>query len=148
MRERVVFSGRLAAEKAVLPDEAVTMGQVSGGDGIEIYQSDGKYIDENGVIAYDQFGMNNIVINVNRMRIPLSYRGNGILEPNMDYFPLEKKFGALLQSSLVYVNSVPYNQAWFSLQRGTDTFGNENQVVIRWNGRFQLDENDSVYWEI
>lgn len=148
MRERVILSGRVAAEKGILPDEALTLGQVSGGDGIEVYQTDGRYIDENGLPSYDKYGCNNLVINNTKESLQLMYRGNGILESGESYYELETRFGALIQASHLVVNSVPYNQAWFNIYKGTDSFGNEKQAIIRWTGRFQLDENDSVFWEI
>lgn len=148
MKERVIISGRAAMEKGLLPDEGLTVGQVSGGDGMEIYQTDGRYINENGLPSYDKFGCNNLVINNKKESIQLMYRGNGILESGKSYYELETRFGALLQASHLLINSVPYNQAWFNIYKGTDSFGNEKQAMINWTGRFPLDDLDSIYWEI
>ena len=54
----------------------------------------------------------------------------------------------LKQSTTLVVNNDPYNRAWFTVQTGTDEFGQENTAIIHWQGRFELDDTDEVYWEI
>ena len=148
MKERTLINSRIAVEKGLLPDEAVTVGQLSGGEGIAIYQSDGRYIDCDGIPAYDINGRNNIVVNRNKERINLTLGSDSMLYSYLPMYDLRKKYGSLIRNSTVFVNNVGYNQAWFSIQTGTDDYGNEKTAIIHWQGRFQLESTDDLYWEI
>ena len=150
MKERTLTNGRLAIEKGLLPDEAVAVGQLSGGDGIAIVQSDGRYLNAEGIPEYDIQGRNNIVINRKKFTTTLSLStiDKTILYSYLPMADIRKQYGLLIESSTLVVNSVPYSRAWFTVQTGTDEFGQENTAIIHWQGRFELDDTDEVYWEI
>ena len=150
MKERTLTNGRLAIEKGLLPDEAVAVGQLSGGDGMSIVQSDGRYLNAEGIPEYDIQGWNNIVINRKKFTTTLSLSAvdKTILYSYLPMMDIRKQYGLLIGSSTLVVNSVPYNRDWFTVQTGTDEFGQENTAIIHWRGRFELDDADEVYWEI
>ena len=150
MKERTLTNGRLAIEKGLLPDEAVAVGQLSGGDGMSVVQSDGRYLNAEGIPEYDIQGRNNIVINRKKFTTTLSLStiDKTILYSYLPMADIRKQYGLLIESSTLVVNSVPYNRAWFTVQTGTDEFGQENTAIIHWQGRFELDDTDEVYWEI
>ena len=148
MKERILTNGRLAVEKGLLPDEAVCVGQLSGGDGVYIHQSSGQLITNNGQQVYVKDGQANIVVSQQRVHLFLRFINANRLEGQVNFWELDRKFGALIYTSLLVVNSVPYNRAWFNVVHGTDQYGNVNMPIIQWAGSFPLEVTDSIYWSI
>ena len=145
--ERMVISGRLAAEKGVCSDEVITLNQISGGDGIYVEQSDGRYVDAQGTPKWDKRGANNLVFSHVQREISLVWVNN-TFETRHTYYDIYSIYGDLMETSTVLVNGVSYNSDWFSLHSGTDSYGNEGQLLISWNGLFPIATTDDCYWRV
>ena len=148
MKERIITNGRVAIEKGMLPDEAVCVGQLSGGDGIYVSQSDGQLINSAGEIVFSKDGKNNMVISQQRVHLNVRFVNANRLEGLINYWTINKMFGALLNTSLLIINSISYNMTWFNVVSGTDQYGNSDMPVITWSGAFPLEVTDSIYWSI
>lgn len=140
---RQEIPSRLAIEKGMYPDEAVVVGQVSGGDGIIVEQTDG--FDENYNLDLKSRG--NLIIDRDIFESEL-YVNTTILP----YFTLNNteesmklRFGKLLNRATLIVNGVQYNYGdWFEL--GTYNVSGFEQYAVKWlgNDMFELTETDSV----
>lgn len=148
MKERILTNGRLAVEKGLLPDEAICVGQLSGGDGVYISQSNGRLITDDGDQIYTKDGQANLVISQQRVHLFLKLINANRLEGQVNFWELDRKFGALIYTSVLVINSVTYNRAWFNVVQGTDQYGNENMPIIHWSGSFPLEASDNIYWSI
>lgn len=140
---RQELPSRLAIEKGIYPDEAVVVGQLSGGDGMYVEQIDG--LDENNVLNKKARG--NIVINrdifsadliVDSLHLPYILIG----KPK-EY--MDMKYGELIDKSVLIINGIEYNyNTWFVI--GTYNIGGYDRYAIEWlgNDMFELETTDSV----
>ena len=144
---RQEIPSRLAIEKGMYPDEAVVVGQVSGGDGMLVKQTDG--FDDN--YNLDLKARGNLVINRDMFESEL-YVDTTILPYltlNNTAESMKLRFGKLLNRATLIVNGVQYNYGdWFEL--GTYDVGGFEHYAVKWLGddMFQLATNDSVILRI
>ena len=140
---RQEIPSRLAIEKGMYPDEAVVVGQVSGGDGIIVEQTDG--FDENYNLDLKSRG--NLIIDRDIFESEL-YVATTILPYlilNNTEESMKLRFGKLLNRATLIVNGVQYNYGdWFEL--GTYNVSGFEQYAVKWlgNDMFELTETDSV----
>ena len=140
---RQEIPSRLAIEKGMYPDEAVVVGQVSGGDGIIVEQTDG--FDENYNLDLKSRG--NLIIDRDIFESEL-YVDVAILPYltlNNTEESMKLRFGKLLNRATLIVNGVQYNYGdWFEL--GTYNVSGFEQYAVKWLGddMFELTETDSV----
>ena len=144
---RQEIPSRLAIEKGMYPDEAVVVGQVSGGDGMLVKQTDG--FDDN--YNLDLKARGNLVINRDIFESEL-YVDTTILPYltlNNTAESMKLRFGKLLNRATLIVNGVQYNYGdWFELD--TYDVGGFEQYAVKWLGddRFYLATTDSVILRI
>ncbi len=140
---RQEIPSRLAIEKGMYPDEAVVVGQVSGGDGIIVEQTDG--FDENYNLDLKSRG--NLIIDRDIFESEL-YVDTTILPYltlNNTEESMKIRFGKLLNRATLIVNGVQYNYGdWFELD--TYNVSGFEQYAVKWlgNDMFELTETDSV----
>ena len=140
---RQEIPSRLAIEKGIQPDEAVTVAQISGGDGISVQQLDG--FDDN--YNLDLKARGNILINKETL----------IIEPYIDttilpYLIIENtaesvkmQYGKLIEKSVIIINGVEYSyHNWFVI--GTYEINGFTHHAIKWlgNDMFELEKTDSI----
>ena len=144
---RQEIPSRLAIEKGMYPDEAIVVGQVSGGDGIIVEQTDG--FDENYNLDLKSRG--NLIIDRDIFESEL-YVATTILPYltlNNTGESMKLRFGKLLNRATLIVNGVQYNYGdWFEL--GTYNVSGFEQYAVKWLGddMFQLATTDSVILRI
>ena len=144
---RQEIPSRLAIEKGMYPDEAVVVGQLSGGDGMVVKQTNG--FDDN--YNLDLKARGNLVINRDIFESEL-YVNVAVLPYivlNNTAESMKLRFGKLLNRATLIVNGVQYNYGdWFEL--GTYDVGGFEHYAVKWlgNDMFQLATNDSVILRI
>ena len=144
---RQEIPSRLAIEKGMYPDEAVVVGQLSGGDGMIVEQTDG--FDKNYNRELKAVG--NMVFNRDVFESEL-YVNTTILPYltlNNTEESMKLRFGKLLNRATLIVNGVQYNYGdWFEL--GTYNVGGFEHYAVKWLGddMFQLATKDSVILRI
>ena len=144
---RQEIPSRLAIEKGMYPDEAVVVGQVSGGDGMLVEQTDG--FDNNYNLDLKSRG--NLIIN--RVIFESELYVNVAILPYLTLNNTEEsmklRFGKLLNRATLIVNGVQYNYGdWFELD--TYNVSGFEQYAVKWLGddMFQLATTDSVILRI
>ena len=140
---RQEIPSRLAIEKGMYPDEAVVIGQVSGGDGIIVEQTDG--FDENYNLDLKSRG--NLIIDrdIFESELYVDVAVLPYLTLNNTEESMKLRFGKLLNRATLIVNGVQYNYGdWFEL--GTYNVSGFEQYAVKWlgNDMFELTETDSV----
>ena len=140
---RQEIPSRLAIEKGMYPDEAVVIGQVSGGDGIIVEQTDG--FDENYNLDLKSRG--NLIIDrdIFESELYVDVAVLPYLRLNNTGESMKLRFGKLLNRATLIVNGVQYNYGdWFKL--GTYNVGGFEHYAVKWlgNDMFELTETDSV----
>ena len=144
---RQEIPSRLAIEKGMYPDEAVVVGQLSGGDGMIVKQTDGFDEDYNR----EPKAVGNMVFNRDVFESEL-YVDTTILPYltlNNTAESMKLRFGKLLNRATLIVNGVQYNYGdWFKL--GTYDVGGFEHYAVKWLGddMFELTETDSVMLRI
>ena len=129
------------------PDEAVVVGQLSGGDGMLVKQTDG--FDDN--YNLDLKARGNLVINRDIFESEL-YVDTTILPYltlNNTEESMKIRFGKLLNRATLIVNGVQQNYGdWFELD--TYDVGGFEHYAVKWLGddMFELTETDSVMLRI
>lgn len=147
---RQEIPSRLAIEKGMYPDEAVTVSQIAGGNGIFVKQTNGNVVDIDGNVTVDLKARGNIVINRNQLDIRIS-----IDETTLpDYLPIEMTselmettFGTLKEKAVLIINGIEYNYGqyeWFII--GVYNLNGYDQLAIKWlgNDKFQIEPSDSI----
>ena len=146
---------RLAIEKGMYPDEAVTVSQIAGGNGIQVKQTDGNTMDIDGNIITDLKARGNLIINRNQLDIKIGISADML----PDYLPIdmtpeffEQAFGILKEKSVLVINGVQYsyevseyaNANWFTI--GVYNINGYDQLAIKWlgNDKFQIEPSDSI----
>lgn len=140
---RQEIPSRLAIEKGMYPDEAVVIGQVSGGDGIIVEQTDG--FDKNYNLDLKSRG--NLIIDrdIFESELYVDVAVLPYLRLNNTGESMKLRFGKLLNRATLIVNGVQYNYGdWFEL--GTYNVGGFEHYAVKWlgNDMFELTETDSV----
>ena len=140
---RQEIPSRLAIEKGMYPDEAVVVGQVSGGDGIIVEQTDG--FDENYNLDLKSRG--NLIIDrdIFESELYVDVAVLPYLTLNNTEESMKLRFGKLLNRATLIVNGVQYNYGdWFELD--TYNVSGFEQYAVKWlgNDMFELTETDSV----
>ena len=144
---RQEIPSRLAIEKGMYPDEAVVIGQVSGGDGIIVEQTDG--FDKNYNLDLKSRG--NLIIDrdIFESELYVDVAVLPYLTLNNTGESMKLRFGKLLNRATLIVNGVQYNYGdWFKL--GTYNVGGFEHYAVKWLGddMFQLATTDSVILRI
>ena len=144
---RQEIPSRLAIEKGMYPDEAIVVGQVSGGDGIVIEQTNG--FDEN--YNLDLRSRGNLIIDrdIFESELYVDVAVLPYLTLNNTEESMKLRFGKLLNRAILIVNGVQYNYGdWFEL--GTYNVSGFEQYAVKWLGddMFQLATTDSVILRI
>ena len=144
---RQEIPSRLAIEKGMYPDEAVVVGQVSGGDGIIVEQTDG--FDENYNLDLKSRG--NLIIDrdIFESELYVDVAVLPYLTLNNTEESMKLRFGKLLDRATLIVNGVQYNYGdWCEL--GTYNVSGFQQYAVKWLGddMFQLATTDSVILRI
>ena len=144
---RQEIPSRLAFEKGMYPDEAVVIGQVSGGDGIVIEQTNG--FDENYNLDLKSRG--NLIIDrdIFESELYVDVAVLPYLTLNNTGESMKLRFGKLLNQATLIVNGVQYNYGdWFELD--TYNVSGFEQYAVKWLGddMFQLATTDSVILRI
>lgn len=159
---RQEIPSRLAIEKGMLPDEAITVSQIAGGNGIQIKQTDGLssiYNEETGLYeeVLDTIARGNIIINRNQLDIPLDIPLD--IDTNIppyiminmipEYF--NKQFGDLKEKAVLIINGIQYNYGinnWFVID--VQEINGYNQLVVQWLGDdlFNIEITDSIILRI
>ena len=144
---RQEIPSRLAIEKGMYPDEAVVIGQVSGGDGIIVEQTDG--FDENYNLDLKSRG--NLIIDrdIFESELYVDVAVLPYLTLNNTGESMKLRFGKLLNRATLIVNGVQYNYGdWFEL--GTYNVSGFEHYAVKWLGddMFQLATTDSVILRI
>lgn len=134
-------------KKVCIQDEAVVIGQVSGGDGIVIEQTNG--FDENYNLDLKSRG--NLIIDrdIFESELYVDVAVLPYLTLNNTEESMKLRFGKLLNRATLIVNGVQYNYGdWFELD--TYNVSGFEQYAVKWLGddMFQLATTDSVILRI
>ena len=155
---RQEIPSRLAIEKGMLPDEAITVSQIAGGNGIQIKHTDGLssiYNKETGLYeeVLDTVARGNIIVNRNQLDIPLDIDTNILPYIMINMIPeyFNKQFGDLKEKAVLIINGIQYNYGinnWFVID--VQEINGYNQLVVQWLGNdlFNIEVTDSIILRI
>ena len=156
---RQEIPSRLAIEKGMYPDEAVTVAQIAGGNGMQVKQTNGNTMDIDGNIVTDLKARGNLIINRNQLDIKIGIVAEMLpnyLHINMTSELMEKAFGTLKEKAVLIINGVQYsyevseyaNANWFTI--GVYSINGYDQLAIKWlgNDKFQIEVTDSIFLRI